>query len=267
MEVAVRKGLTDALQQDRAAQAQAQAATQRDIGPIPDDPFRAQRAELEEKSKQFGKEAIKQKERGNLHDPVTGFFAQRQRQAQYEDALAKLPPKPEQQFAEDAIDQIDFNSISQLWNKELADDPSWLSPRMQNDAGVVLARANSRNRNGIIALPSELSPCGNVAPIHPRNMLQIQLPAAQFENFKSMVYGCGGDDHPQEVFRRSWKALRRLGFANNAIPAHEGKPRKKADEPEADPEKMTFKEFCKWREGQEPKRSGFVFPKPVRRND
>jgi len=35
----------------------------------------------------------------------------------------------------------------------------------------------------------------------------------------------------------------------------------KAEEPETDPEKMTFAKFCKWREGDKPKRGSFVFPK------
>jgi hypothetical protein len=81
-----------------------------------------------------------------------------------------------------------------------------------------------------------------------------------------MVYRSGGDDTPDAVFKRSWTALHKLGFAEAVVPAFEAKHKKKADEPETDPDKMTMKEFIAWREKQEDAkrgrpRQGFVHPK------
>jgi len=146
-----------------------------------------------------GKEAIKAKETGDMKK----FHDWRQRQRQYENEIEKLGPTPQQDYVEAVSDHVDFTSINQLFNRETANDKKWDHPRMQADAGVVISRANSRNRNGVIALPMESSLFGSVLPVHPKNMCQVKLPADQFETFKTMVYHSGGDDSPQEVFKRS----------------------------------------------------------------
>jgi hypothetical protein len=236
---AVAQGVAYALQRDRTEQAEAAAKTT--LTPFPDDPHRAKRAELERLSTEFGIEAIKQKEAGNIEK----YRDWRQRQLQYENELSKLPPKPEQQYAQAASDHVDFVSVGTLFNKETADDKKWDHPRMQADAGIVISRANSRNPGGVIALPMESSPFGEPLPIHPKNMCQVQLPADQYERFKNMVYRSGGDDSPQETIKRSWKALHKLGFAAAAVPAIEGKSKKAAAGEETDPDRMSWAEFCK----------------------
>jgi hypothetical protein len=146
-------------------------------------------------------------------------------------------------------------SIGALFDPKLVEDKAWDHPRMRHDAEIVVTRANSRNRHGVIALPMESSPFGEPLPVHPKNMCQIQLPLDQFESFKTMVYSSGGDNFAQEVFRRSWRALHTLGYADAVIiPAHEVKARKKAEGAEKSPDEMTQKEYEEWRTGGKKKK-------------
>ncbi len=178
--------------------------------------------------------------------------------------IKKLGKSAAEKYAEEVHLDVDFKSINLLFDKNKVDDKIWDAPKMQHDAGIVINRHNERNKSGLIALPLEAAAWGNVLPIHPKNMCQVQLPPEAFESFKNLVYHSGDENTPDKVFKRSWEVLHRLGYAGTAKPAFESKTKKKSDEPETDPEKMTFKEFCAWREGKEPKRGGFVFPK--RRN-
>jgi hypothetical protein len=138
---------------------------------------------------------------------------------------------------------------------------------MQHEAGILITRANQCNRNGVIALPQEASPWGDVLPVHPKNMCQVQLPADAFRSFKNLIYHTGGDNTPKEVFKRSWRALHQLAYAGAAVPTIEGKSKKAAEGEETDPDRMTWAEFCKWREAVEEKKRGRRAPiLPKKRN-
>ena len=222
------EAMREALEADRAAQVLAQQQAKLDIGPVPDDPLGGKRAELERISNEFSMEAIKCKEAGD----VKGYHTWRQRQVQYENELAKLPPKPEVEFAENQIDEVDFRSINLLFDKNRASDKMWDSPRMQHDAAIVIVRHNERSRHGAIALPAEDSPFGNPLACTPQNMVQVKLPPEQLKEFQRIVYRSGGDDSPDAVIRRSWRALHKMGYSSLAQPAIEKKAAKKAEDPD-----------------------------------
>jgi hypothetical protein len=203
----------------------------------------------------------KQKEEeARLRGDVEAVHAWKQRAQWGVKDIKNLGKSQAEQYAEDVHDDLDFHSINQLFDEKTVDDKKWDARKMQHDAGIVISRANQRNRNGLIALPLESAPFGEVLTVHPKNMCQVQLPIDQFESWKKMVYHSGGDNTPVEVFKRSWRALRQLGYADTAIPAFQAKAKEKA-EAETDPEKMTFAEFCRWREGKEKKRPGAKFRK------
>jgi|OpeIllAssembly_1097287.scaffolds.fasta_scaffold22334_4 hypothetical protein len=80
-----------------------------------------------------------------------------------------------------------------------------------------------------------------------------------------MVYSSGINegDH-RKLFKQSWDALRKMGFADTAVPVIKSKP---VDPDQTDdPSKMSWKRYVAWREQQEErkhgKKTGFVHPKP-----
>jgi hypothetical protein len=177
------------------------------------------------------------------------------------DEIERLGKSEAEKYAEEVHADVDLRSINLLFDKNKVDDKMWDTPKMQHDAGIVINRHNERNKQGLIALPLEAAAWGDVLPVHPKNMCQIQLPPQAFESFKNLVYHSGGENTPAEVFKRSWKALRRLGYAGTAKPAFEAKKKQKSDEPETDPEKMTQKEYEAWRTKSEKKTTRVMFPK------
>ncbi|MFC1580012.1 hypothetical protein ACFL4N_03780 [Thermodesulfobacteriota bacterium] len=178
--------------------------------------------------------------------------------------IEKLGPSLAEKAAEELSDISDYQNTSKLFDEYTADDPAWDSPRMKHDASIVVNRTNQRSRNGVICLPQESSPYGEVLEVHPKNMCHIQLPPTELARYKAMVFSSGGDPSPKATFKRSWEALHKLGYASQAVPSYEAKSGHSEGEP--DPDKMNWAEFCKWREAQENKRrggprKGFAFPK------
>lgn len=254
----VKQGFAEALDQDRHQQAQAlaEARVKQAQNALQDDKLIGPRTQALD----WISECRQKEQEARLRGDMEEVHAWKRRAQWGVQDIMKLGKNKAEQLVEEYADEVDFHGIVQLFDKKTVNDEKWDTPRMQHDAGILLARANSRNRWGVVALPFESSPWGEVLPVHPKNMAQVQLPPEAYEKFKTLVYQSGGDPAPKEVFKKSWQVLRTLGYAGTAVPAHETQI-KKAEGEELDPNKMSFKDYCAWREKSEKKRKPFVFPK------
>ena len=245
---AVREGL----EADRAAQALAQAQAQQDVGPVPDDPKRAERSYWSQLSMDASKAAIKAKEAGDTQK----FHEWRQRQLQYENEIEKLGPTPERQFAEDLVDHQDELGMKVLMDPKRARDPVWQNERIKNDAPVVVQRQLERARN-VVRLPMEDSPHGNPLPCEPQNMVSFSdLPQDVIASIRSRVQGASD---PDAAIRRAWAVIHQTGYAGTAKPVVEPKGKTAPSETEEDPDKMSWRQFVAWREAQEDARRKRVY--------
>lgn len=218
---------------------------------IMDDPHGAERAELIRQSLEYGKQSLMCKEAGDTKK----FHDWRERQRQVEKDLEKLPPPPEVEYAQKMFEEIDSKSVDLLCREDLADHPMWTNEKMINDASIVVARGIMKART-TLRLPMEISPFGDVADCTPRNMMTVKLPEDQMKRLQSMVSADGAKD-PKATERAAWRALHQLGYAGVAERAIKSKERAEKEtegKPHKDPDKMTQKEFTKWRESQGAKR-------------
>ena len=122
--------------------------------------------------------------------------------------------------------------VKTLFLDDLADDPDFDHPKVQHDSAVMVIQANKRGIDGWITLPKESAAWGDTLAVKPRNMMRLQLNESEFARWKSMVFDRGGSDSSANIFRRSWAALRQLGYAHMAQPAFE-----EEEKPEPKPKK------------------------------
>jgi uncharacterized protein (DUF4415 family) len=169
--------------------------------------------------------------------------------------LAKLPPSPEVQYVQDLADHFDERGMRFLMDPKQADNPCWQNERLKNDSPVVVQRANERAKS-IVRLPAEDSPHGNPLPCEPKNMVSVEVPPDVMQTLKSQVKGIGD---PDTAFRRAWSVLHSTGYAGEAKRVVEPRGKTAPSETEEDPDKMSWKRFCEWRQGQEDARRKRVY--------
>jgi len=137
-----------------------------------------------------------------------------------------------------------------------ARDPVWQNERIKNDASVVVQRTLERAKS-IIRLPKEDSPHGNPLPCEPQNMVSFSdLPQDVIASIRSRVQGASD---PDAAIRRAWAVIHQTGYAGTAKPVIEPKGKTAPSETEEDPDKMSWKRFCEWRQGQEDARRKRVY--------
>jgi hypothetical protein len=228
------------------------------LSPWPDDPHGQERAELTALSLDYGKQAIMARDSGRTE----AAREWRARQVQVETALAKLPPAPQETYVREALEEGDSKAVDLLFDPKRKDDSCWEDPRVQADAAVLVAKVN-RSAKTRIRLPMEESPFGAILPSRPENMVEVPVPADVAERFKRLVYSTGEGADPEKIFRRSWSALRGLGYAALAKRAFEGG--EQSEGREKSPEQETYKEYAaRMNKKDQKRRRPFVFPKPRR---
>jgi hypothetical protein len=134
---------------------------------------------------------------------------------------------------------------------------------------VVISRFNENSKDGTVVIPEEDSPHGNIRAIHPSTMKVIELPSQQYESWKRNVYGSGNEGDFDDLFRKSWAVLHQMGYAKTARSAEGQKPQAVDPDKTDDPNKMSWKRYCEWRQEQEDRkrgapRKGFVIPRQKR---
>lgn len=226
--------------------------------PYGDDPHRTEREAIKARILDYDGKAKAARERGETRECYREVDY-RERIASEQKSLDKLPPEPAVIHAQEMREKLESGAVDLLFDPKLKDDSLWLDERMGHDAPVLVAEANERART-TLRLPLEDSPYGNVLPVRPENMCRVELSEDDMRRFKLPAYHSGGPQDADSVFRRSWAALHKLGFASMAKrafePAQEEEEEPKPREKTPDLEHMTNKQYMDFMNARDDERCG-----------
>jgi hypothetical protein len=219
------------------------------LTPFEDDQFAGQRREIGERIHDLRLKAMEAKRRSETKQGFTEKDFDERADA-WVRALDKLPPRPSEVYAEEQRERFDSGSVDLLYDEKLRGSPQWDDPRLAADAPVLVAKVNEVAKT-TLRLPLEQTPFGEITPCRPENMCTVELSPAAMERWKALVYRSGDAQDADSIFRRSWAALHRLGFASSArraFPPSEaeeggGPEEPKKEKPGRSLESMSFKQY------------------------
>jgi len=218
------------------------------LDPRPDDERRLERNEKLKNIAEYRRQAALAEARGDRENVARYNWHARLE----EKDLAAMPKSKRQQTDEEAAYQFGEEMVDQLFDPDMAEDPSWDNERMQHDTAIYLAEHN-RKAKRYLRLPLEKDGrAGNIAPCKPGNMIKFDLPEDVMERLKRHVYS-----HPDltadQIFRRTWAFLWGSGYAPTGELAVKNSKSKKPKEKKKitrHPDNMSQSEYEAWREKQ-----------------